>query len=80
MNVNRRCNSWRQKYERECESKSGTRKNMGDRTISQSLTQYLSNIPGNHEIKELKKQPYWALHTYCGKCYCKGTKHISRAK
>jgi hypothetical protein len=37
--------------------------------ISKSLTQYLSNIPGKHEIKELpKKQPYCALHAYCGKC------------
>jgi hypothetical protein len=24
-------------------------------TISKSLTQYLSNIPGKHEIKELQK-------------------------
>jgi len=37
-------------------------------TVSKSLTQYLSNIPGRHEIKELQKQPYWALHTNCGKC------------
>jgi len=41
-------------------------------TISKSLRQYLSNISGKHEIKELpkkkKKQPYWALHTYCIKC------------
>jgi D-hexose-6-phosphate mutarotase len=29
-------------------------------TISNSLTQYLSNKPEKHEIK----QPYWALHTY----------------
>jgi hypothetical protein len=29
-------------------------------TISKSLKQYLSNIPGKNEIKE--------LHTYCGKC------------
>jgi len=27
-------------------------------TISKSLTQYLSNIPGKNEIKELKKEPY----------------------
>jgi hypothetical protein len=33
-------------------------------TISKSLKQYLSNIPGKHEIKKLqKKQPYWELHT-----------------
>jgi len=38
-------------------------------TISKSLRQYLSNIPGKHEIKELQKQqPYWALHTYCVMC------------
>jgi hypothetical protein len=29
-------------------------------TISQSLRQYLSNIPEKDEIKKLqKKQPYW---------------------
>jgi len=39
------------------------------RTILKSLRQYLSNIPGNNEIKEQqKKQPYWALHTYFRKC------------
>jgi len=36
-------------------------------TTSKSPRQYLSNITGKHEIKELEKQPYWALHTYCGK-------------
>jgi len=35
-------------------------------TISKSLRQYLSNRPRKHEIKELKKQPYWVLHTYYG--------------
>jgi len=47
-------------------------------TISKSFKQYLSNIQGKHEIKEIqkKKQLYWALHTYCGKCYCESTKHI----
>ena len=56
-------------------------------TISKSLTQYLSNIPGKHEIKELAKkkththtQPCWALHKCSEKCYYKSTKHISRAK
>ena len=33
-------------------------------TISNSLRQYLSNVPGKQEIKELQKQPNWALHTY----------------
>jgi len=37
-------------------------------TISKSLRQYLSNTLGKHEIRECRKQPYWALHTYCGKC------------
>jgi len=37
-------------------------------TISRSLRQYLGNIIGKHQMKELQKQPYWALHTYYGKC------------
>jgi hypothetical protein len=37
-------------------------------TISKSLIQYLSNIPGKSEIKELKKQPHWGLHTCYGMC------------
>ena len=42
-------------------------------TISKSFTQYVSNILGKYEIKELpkkkreKKKTYWALHTYFGK-------------
>ena len=36
-------------------------------TISKSFRKYVSNIPGNHEVKKLHKQPYWALHTYFGK-------------
>jgi hypothetical protein len=32
-------------------------------TISKSFTKYLSNVPGIHEVR---KQPYWALHTYIG--------------
>jgi hypothetical protein len=36
-------------------------------TISKSFIKYVSNIPGNHEVKELQ-QSYWALHTYFGKC------------
>jgi hypothetical protein len=34
-------------------------------TISKSFRKYVSSIPGNHEVR---KQPYWALHTYFGKC------------
>ena len=38
-------------------------------SMSNLFRKYLSNIPGKHEIKEhQKKQPYWAPHTYCGKC------------
>ena len=37
-------------------------------TISKSFREHLSNIHGKHEFRELKKQPYWALHTNCGKC------------
>jgi hypothetical protein len=48
--------------------------------MSKSLRQYLSNVPGKHEIKKLQKQPYWAQHRYYGKCKCKSAKHISRAK
>ena len=36
-------------------------------TISKSLSQYLSNISGKREIKDLKKQPYWTLQTYYAK-------------
>jgi hypothetical protein len=50
----------------ECESKSDTGNNMATGTIPELLIQYLSNIPGKHEIKELQTQPYWTLHTYCG--------------
>jgi hypothetical protein len=33
-------------------------------TISKSFRKYLSNIPGKHEMKEVQKQSYWALHAY----------------
>jgi len=37
-------------------------------TTSKSFTKYVINVPTMHEIQELfKKQPYWALHSYCGK-------------
>jgi hypothetical protein len=36
-------------------------------TISKSFRKYLSNIPGNNELRNYRKQPYWALHTYFGK-------------
>jgi len=33
-------------------------------TISKSFRKNTSDIPGKHEVKELQKQPYWALRTY----------------
>jgi hypothetical protein len=39
--------------------------------ISESFRKYLSNTPGMHEIKEQQKKPYWTLHTYFRKYYCK---------
>jgi hypothetical protein len=37
-------------------------------TLSKSLRQYLSNIPGKHDVisRNYTKQPHWALHRYCG--------------
>jgi hypothetical protein len=40
-------------------------------TISKSLRQYVSNIPGEHEIKELQTTAILRTahtHTHCGKC------------
>jgi hypothetical protein len=36
-------------------------------TISKSFTIDLSNIPRSITSRKYRKQPYWALHTYCGK-------------
>jgi hypothetical protein len=33
-------------------------------TISKSCRKYVSTIPGNHEVKNYRKLPYRALHTY----------------
>jgi hypothetical protein len=33
-------------------------------TTSESPIQYLSNVRGKHEIKELQKKPYLTMHTY----------------
>ena len=37
-------------------------------TTSKSFRKYVSDIQGNHDVKELQKTVYWALHTYFGKC------------
>jgi hypothetical protein len=34
-------------------------------TISMSFRKYVSKIP---ELRSYRKQPYWALHTYFGRC------------
>jgi hypothetical protein len=36
-------------------------------TISKSFRKYVSTIPGNHEVRNYRKLPYWVLHTYFGK-------------
>ena len=37
-------------------------------TVPKSFRKYKSNLPGNHEVKNYRKQPHWALHTFFGKC------------
>jgi hypothetical protein len=38
-------------------------------TISKSFRKYVSNVPGNHEVKELQKTAILGTaHTYFGKC------------
>jgi hypothetical protein len=49
-------------------------------TISKSLRQYLSNILGKYEIKELQKTAILCTTHCCGKCWCKGTEQIALAK
>jgi len=38
------------------------------RTISKSFRKYVSNIQEIKNLRNYRKQPYWALHTYFGKC------------
>ena len=49
-----------------CKNESDTSNDRGNFTISKSFRKCLSNAPKKHEIKELRKQPHWALRTYCG--------------
>jgi hypothetical protein len=37
-------------------------------TISKSLREYLSNVPGKHEIKEVQKTSIIGTAYNCGKC------------
>ena len=40
-----------------------------------------SNMPVEHEIKELQEEPYWAQHTYCGQCKWDGkVKNLQHSK
>jgi hypothetical protein len=45
-------------------------------TISKSLRQHLSNMPGKHEIKKLQKTAILGT-AHCGKCLCKSTEHLT---
>ena len=35
--------------------------------ISKSFRKYVSNIQENMKSRNYRRQPYWALHTHCGK-------------
>jgi hypothetical protein len=37
-------------------------------TISKSFRKYVSNIQETTKLRNYRKQPYWALYIYCGKC------------
>jgi len=37
-------------------------------TISKSFRKYVRNISGNMKSRNYRKQPYWTMHTYFGKC------------
>jgi hypothetical protein len=52
----------------ECESECDTGNNRGDWTISQSLGQYLSNVPGKHEIMKPQQTAVLSTAHCCGKC------------
>ena len=52
----------------EYKNKCGNSDNRGDWNHFKALRQYLSNIPGKHDINGMQKQPYWSPHTYCRKC------------
>jgi len=51
----------------ECETKVTPVITGATETISKSLTLYLSNIPGKHEIKKLQKKTILGTANY-GKC------------
>jgi hypothetical protein len=36
-------------------------------TISRIYRNYLSNIPGKHDLEDYVQQTYWAVHMYLGK-------------
>jgi hypothetical protein len=47
-------------------------------TISKPFTKYLNNVPSKHN-KVLQQTATLALHTYCGKYWCK-VQNIERGK
>jgi len=52
----------------QCKSKSDTVIIGATGTISKSFRKYVSDEPGNHDVKELQKTAILGLHTYFGKC------------
>jgi hypothetical protein len=63
----------------ECKNKNDASNNRATGTVSKSLTKYLSNITPKHDIKELQQTAVLALHTYCGKYWCK-VQNVERGK
>jgi hypothetical protein len=50
------------------------RGNWNHLTVTQTIPQQQT---GKADQGNYRKQPYWALRTYAGKCSCKSTKRIS---
>jgi hypothetical protein len=44
---------------------------------AQTISKSFSNILEKHEVKKLKKQPYWALHMYSRNYYCKSAEYLT---
>jgi hypothetical protein len=60
-----------------CTNNSDTSSTGATGTILKSLTHYLSNVPGWHEIKELQTAAILGTAHFCGKCWCRCTWYIT---
>jgi len=61
----------------ECENRSYTGNKRASGIISRSFREYLNNIAGQHEIKELQKTVLLGTaHTHIGNSKCRRTKHL----